>query len=111
MVKLPNPRNAVVDVRKLRDYCLSPQHPRGRHKAKVFASALGLTAEDAEELREALLAAAITGEASAVDGDQYGERYVLDFEMTRGAGTATVRSAWIVRRDEEFPRLTSCWTL
>ncbi len=77
MVRLPNPRNAVVDIRKLRDYCLSPQHPRGRYKAKVFASALGLTAEDAEELREALLEAALSGEASAVDRDHYGERYVL----------------------------------
>jgi hypothetical protein len=62
MVKLPNPHDAVVDVRKLRNYCLSLHHPRGRHKARVFASALGLTAEDAEELREALLSVALSEE-------------------------------------------------
>jgi hypothetical protein len=27
---------ATVDVAKLRDYCLSDAHLRGRHKARVF---------------------------------------------------------------------------
>lgn len=26
---------------KLTGYCLNPEHPRGKHKARVFASALG----------------------------------------------------------------------
>jgi hypothetical protein len=111
MVKLPNSGDAIVDVRKLRDYCLSPRHPRGRHKAKVFVSALGLTANDAEELRAALLSAALSEEAVPAENDGYGERYMLDFEMETEAGTVTVRSGWIVRRNEEFPRLTSCWVL
>ena len=111
MAKLPNAENAIVEVRKLRDYCLSPDHPRGRHKARVFASALGLTAEDAEEVREALLSAALSGEADPAQEDEFGKRYVLDFEMKTGAGTATVRSGWIVRRGEDVPRLTSCFVL
>jgi hypothetical protein len=111
MAKLPNPENAIVEVPKLRDYCLSPDHPRGRHKARVFASTLGLTADDAEELREALLCAALSGEADPAEEDEYGMRYVLDFEMKTGAGTAKVRSGWIVRRGEDFPRLTSCFVL
>ena len=109
MVKLPNSGDAVVDVRKLRDYCLSPRHPRGRHKARVFVSALGLTANDAEELRAALLSAALSEEAVPAENDEYGERYMLDFEMETEVGEATVRSSWIVRRGEGFPRLTSCW--
>jgi hypothetical protein len=111
MAKLPNPENAIVEVRKLRDYCLSPDHPRGRHKARVFASALGLTADDAEEVREAILSAALFGEADPAQEDEFGKRYVLDFEMKTGAGTATVRSAWIVRRGEDVPRFTSCFVL
>lgn len=111
MAKLPNPQSAVVDVRKIRDYCLSPHHPRGRHKARVFASTLGLIAEDAGRLRDALLSAALSEEAIPTESDQYGERYVLDFEMRTDTGTATVRSGWIVRRGEGFPRLTRCWVL
>lgn len=100
-----------MDVRKLRDYCLSPHHPRGRHKARVFAAVLGLRAEDAERLRETLLSAAVSEEAVPAESDEHGERYMLDFEMKTDAGAATIRSGWIVRRGEEFPRLTSCWVL
>jgi hypothetical protein len=97
-VKLPNSERAVVDIRKVRDYCLSVHHPRGRHKARVFRSALELTANDAEELQAALLDAALTDEAVATEQDQYGQRYVLDFHMNREARRARVRSSWIVRR-------------
>ena len=111
MVKLPNPENAVVETRKLRDYCLSPEHPRGRHKARVFASALGLTADDSQELRQALLAAALSEEALPAEEDEYGQRYMLDFEMSTEVGSAVVRSGWMVRSGEDFPRFTSCWVL
>ncbi|TVQ42895.1 MAG: hypothetical protein EA370_00040 [Wenzhouxiangella sp.] len=33
---LPNPEQAVVDERKIRDYLLSPVHAVGRHKAQFF---------------------------------------------------------------------------
>ncbi len=111
MAKLPNSENAIVEVRKLRDYCLSPEHPRGRHKARVFAFALGLTVEDSEELRRALLSAAVLGEAVPAEEDEYGQRYMLDFQMSTEIGSATVRSGWIVRSGEDLPRFTSCWVL
>jgi hypothetical protein len=62
-MKLPNATHAVVDVAKLRDYCLNPGHARGRHKARVFASVLGIRREHAELLRKALLEAALSNEA------------------------------------------------
>ena len=40
-MRLPNGDRAVVDVRKVRDYCLSAEHPRGQHKARVFKRAWG----------------------------------------------------------------------
>ena len=48
---IPNAERAVVDVRKLRDYCLNSTHDEGKHKARLFESMLGMTASDAEELR------------------------------------------------------------
>jgi hypothetical protein len=110
-VKLPNPEHAVVDLEKLRDYCLSVEHPRGRHKARVFAAALGLSADDAEQLRTAILAAARTKEVVRARRDEFGQRYVLDFAMATSFGQARVRSGWIVRTGEDFPRLTSCYVL
>ncbi len=110
-MKLPNADRAFVDIAKLRDYCLSANHPRGRHKARVFVAALGLTEGDAEELQHALLAAAQTEEVVVGEHDSYGQRYVLDFPLSTPAGRALVRSSWIVRQGEDFPRLTSCYVL
>jgi len=108
---MPNADQAVVDIAKLTEYCLSPDHPRGKHKARVFASVLGLTAEYADELHEALLTAACTDKAALGDADEYGQRYVVDFAMDGPAGKGAVRSAWIVRAGEDFPRLVSCYVL
>jgi hypothetical protein len=100
-----------VDIVKLYDYCLNPQHPRGRHKARVFVPALGLTRSDAEFLREELLRAAREADAAMGEVDEYGERYTIDFGLARDVRRAMVRSTWIVRRGERFPRLTSCYVL
>ena len=54
-MRIPHAENATVDIRKLRDYCMNPLHPEGKHKARLFAAALGMTAADAEPLRDALL--------------------------------------------------------
>jgi hypothetical protein len=65
-MRLPNGERAVVATEKLRDYCLNPAHTRGRHKARVFAAALGWTADDAGRLRDVLLAAAREKDAVVV---------------------------------------------
>jgi hypothetical protein len=52
---IPNAENAVVDIRKLRDYCLNPNHDEGKHKARLFSSIIGMTAENAEDLGQILL--------------------------------------------------------
>jgi hypothetical protein len=110
-VKLPNAKRAVVDVEKLRDYCLNPEHRRGCHKARVFKASLGLTSDHAEDLRRALLAAALNNDATPLEHDEYGRRYVVDFMASGPFGKAMVRSSWIIRREEDFPRLTSCYVL
>jgi Domain of unknown function (DUF4926) len=59
-MKIPGGDAAIVDRQKLTGYCLNPEHPRGKHKSRVFAT-LGFTAENADELRTALLRAAASG--------------------------------------------------
>ncbi len=108
---LPNSENAVVDLRKLRDYCLNPDSPRGSPKARVFAAALGITADDAESLRATLLDAARTNEVTVGELDLYGQRYTMDVEVTTEVGTASVRSGWILLHGEAAPRLTTCYVL
>jgi hypothetical protein len=106
-MKLPNGDASIVEIEKLRDYCLSPAHPRGRHKARVFFSVLGMTAAHAEELRAALLDAALKENATAGATDQYGARYIIDFELKHGERATNVRSCWMVRSGEIEPRFVT----
>jgi hypothetical protein len=110
-MKLPNSNRAEVDLRKLSEYCLCPTHPVGKHKAAVFLAALGLSAADAPVLRQWVLRAAVDGQAVIERVDEFGDRYRLDFELVTPSGRAMVRSAWIVRTGEDFPRLTTCYVL
>ena len=111
-MRLPNGENAVVDTRKLTEYCLDIDNPRGSHKARVFAAALGITIENAVELREKPLEIAGVTEAAVLgETDIYGRRYTVDFELTTNIGTANVRSGWIVLHNESVPRLTTCYVL
>lgn len=108
-MRLPGGESAIIDRAKLTAYCLSRSHPRGKHKARVFESVLGLTVEHAEMLRTALLVAASTGNAEAIASDRFGRRYVLDFRLSGPRGSGVVRSTWILRTGEDAPRLTSCY--
>ena len=109
-MKLPNGDCAVVELEKLLTYCLNQHHPRGRHKARVFA-AVGLLEKHAPLLCEALRDAARTGEAEAGAPSPYGSRFVIDFDLLHEGRTVRIRSAWIVRSGEHLPRLTTCYVL
>ncbi|HEY9603071.1 MAG TPA: hypothetical protein V6C85_15765 [Allocoleopsis sp.] len=108
---IPNAEHAVVDVRKLRDYCLNSTHDRGKHKARLFESMLGMTASDAEELRRILLEVVKTHEVQLGRRDDYGQRYSLDFVLEWGERSATIRSGWIIEHGSDTPRLTTCYPL
>jgi hypothetical protein len=108
---LPHAERAVLDVRKLEDYCLSPSHPRGRHKARVFREVLNIAQSDAAWLRDTLLQAARTSEATQLGADVWGSYWRIDLTIRRQEKTAVVRTTWIIRTGETAPRFVSCWVL
>jgi len=110
-MKIPNADRAVVDIRKLRDYCLNPRHITGKHKARMFAAALGMTADDAEALRDILLKAVREYDAELGLKDSYGQRYQVDSTLEWKGKRAVIRSTWIIEPDVPHPRLTSCYPL
>jgi hypothetical protein len=110
-VKLPNSKRALIDPLKLMGYSLNPEHDEGRHKAHLFESLLGIKRSNADLLLRALQQAAVAEDAVLGKMDRYGQRYVIDFDFTGPDGRATIRSAWIVRSGQNFPRLVSCYIL
>lgn len=84
-----------VSAQNLAD--IVPHDLHGRHQAL--------------ELRDAILHAIQRVDAVAGEHDEYGQRYIVDFSMKRQGNEAIVRTAWIIRAHETFPRLTSCYVL
>lgn len=111
MAKVPFAERAEVSIHKLRDYCLNPFHEEGRHKARVFAARIGMTAADRLALRGLLLRAVLTEQATLSFRDQYGQRYAVDVCLEWQGRRAVIRSSWILERGSDTPRLTTCFVL
>jgi len=111
MVHLPHADRAIVDIHKLEQYCLNPEHLRGRHKARVFRQALGIGPKDADWLHEALLDAVQKTEAILTAKDRFGTRWRADLSVSRQGRRCVVRTIWIVPEDHGIPRLVTCWVL
>ena len=108
-MQLPNSDRAVVEIEKLRNYSLNPNHPVGKHKARVFKAALEITLEDAAWLRDRALEIAFSDDAKPGTTSVFGEKYVIDFVLAHKGRSALVRSCWIIEFGTDFPRLTSCY--
>lgn len=75
----------------------------------VFKSALRLTDQDAEFLKNTILEALSVNEAVLGKQDQYGKRYSVDIKIINLDKEAQIRTAWIIKKDENFPRFTTCY--
>ena len=108
-MKLPDGQRCDLGT-KLEDYSLNLSHREGRHNARVFESVLGITLAHAEVLRKRILSAAATSDEAESRGDNgFGEVFTLRFSLTTRYGSATILTGWIVRHNEDFPRLTTCY--
>ena len=111
MATLPNHHRAEIDIAKLRDYCLSPIHLRGRHKARQFLAALGITAAEADWLSAAIRDGISTANAEIDVSDQFGQRWRVDLMLTRQNRRAVVRTVWLIPLGQTAPRLITAWVL
>jgi len=107
-LKLPNGEQAEISMQKLIGYCLNPEHPSGRHKARVFASVLGITNENAEILRSLVQTAAIEGEVIQQDTTAFGHQFKVDYVVPNTEGI-WLRTIWEVSLQNPNPRLISAF--
>ncbi len=108
-VRLPRAAEAIVPREKLENYALDSSHERGQHKARVFGSALGITAADWQYLRDQILDAVATAPVRGTRITPFGVAYeaLITVDGLNGA-THPVVTTWIADGDEP-PRLTSIW--
>ena len=98
---------AVIDPRKLTDYALSPAHPVGGNKARVFESAFGFNVRNADDLMLQLRKGVMETPATIGKIDQYGTRFTVDIPVTGPTGSGVVRTGWIYRPGSNTPELTT----
>ena len=110
---LPNPANVTIDTAgKLRGYALNPEHPTGKHKARVFKAMLGLTQKDAGNLERQIREQVKVCEWKEASESDFGKKYTVDIKVLGNNGKmATVRTGWIIGINESDPRLTSAYVL
>ena len=109
----PDSANVRIDTEgKLKGYALNPEHPTGKHKARVFKAALGFTQEDAENLERQIREQVKVCEWKESKKTDFGKKYTVDVKVLGNNGkTATVRTGWIIGVNESSPRLTSAYVL
>jgi hypothetical protein len=101
---------AWIPESKLKDYALGPDHVRGRHKARLFASMLGIERDDWRFLHDQILGKLPACEASwARPAPPYGVEYTIFVPITgRNGASHLVQTAWILDA-ERRPRFTTAY--
>ncbi|EAZ88604.1 DUF6883 domain-containing protein [Crocosphaera chwakensis] len=109
-MKLPNPKRAILGD-KIERYSLNFEHPIGKHKALLFQRRLGITLTNKSILENALLEAICENEAILYKEDSWGTHYDVKFFLETDIGSSLILSAWIIRFQEDFPRLTNVYPI
>jgi len=99
-------------IYKLETYSLNFNHSSGKHKARLFQSKLGITKQNSSMLITAICNVAMTSEeVQFAESDEYGDRYIIIFDLETNFGKSSILSAWIIHPRETFPRLTSIYPI
>ena len=77
----------------------------------MFPLRLGITLENKAILETALLEAAVSGNAVLYREDEYGVHYDIRFPLSTDTGDSIILSCWIIRQEEDFPRLTNAYAV
>jgi hypothetical protein len=100
---VPNISAAIVDPQKLYGYLLSPDHPVGRHKSRVFAGC-GYARHNADELIAELKRVLQSGQLVDVVESFYGSKYIVEGDLRCSSGYAlAIRTVWIVEAETGIP--------
>ena len=108
-MNLPNAENAVVPPEKLTDYLLSKSHLVGRWKANFFRS-MGFNETNVNELKDALIDVAKTGEVKSTITSAFGIKYVVEGRIAAPNGKVSViQTVWVIESGEVRPRLVTAY--
>jgi hypothetical protein len=100
-----------IDSRKLTEYALNPDNPKGKDKALMFQQHLGYNRYNYSILQEQILAKALDADAIFGENDEFGQRYTTDIEIVGIEATQKeiVRIGWIVELESRIAKLVTLY--
>ena len=108
-MRLPRLEQALIDPEKLSDYLLSPDHDRGRFKAALFAT-MGYGPENWRRLESDIRSMIAACDATPAGTSAHGQKFVVTGTLDGPARRPKrIRTVWIVRHGEQFPRLLTAY--
>jgi hypothetical protein len=101
----------IIDPRKLTDYALDPESPRGKDKAMMFQRHLGYTKENHQVLLDQINSLILDAEAIPQSEDQFGTRYQVDLQIQgiEAQQMEMVRTGWLIAPDSKQAKLTTLY--
>ncbi len=105
-MKLPQAERVEIDVRKVSDYLLSPIHPVGRFKARVF-KAIGFDQAAVDAFVSEVRRIAAEGEVAEVEDFEFGRKYTVPGELKGPRSAARVVTVWMQAVGREDVRLVT----
>ncbi|WP_036478515.1 DUF6883 domain-containing protein [Myxosarcina sp. GI1] len=100
-----------IDPRKLTEYALNLDNPKGRDKALMFQRHLGFTKDNYQPLLEQIETKVLNAEASLQRTDVHGRRYQVDLQVNgvKQGQTEVVRTGWIIEPNTNVARLVTLY--
>ncbi|WP_353734986.1 DUF6883 domain-containing protein [Okeania sp. SIO2C2] len=101
----------TINPRKLTEYALNPDNPKGANKALMFERHLGFTKDNYELLLEQISTQVLEAEAIFKSRDEHGDRYQVDLEIigTQEGQKEIVCTGWIVELEINTARLITLY--
>lgn len=104
-------RRIIIDSRKLTEYALNLDNPKGADKAIMFERHLGFTKDNHQLLLQQIESKVLDAEATVQTTDVHGQRYQVDLEIegVELGQIETVRTGWIVELKNDIARLVTLY--
>lgn len=101
----------IIDSRKLTEYVLDSNNPKGADKAVMFERHLGFTKDNYQLLLDKIETSVLDAEAILQKADIHGKRYRVDLEIigVQPGQQETVRTAWIIEPNKNIARLVTLY--
>jgi hypothetical protein len=101
----------IIDPRKLTDYALDLDNPKGKDKAVMFQRHLGFVKDNYQILLDQIYNLVLDADAIPQNEDQFGMRYRIDLQIqgVDAEQIEIVRTGWLVPSNSKQARLTTLY--